>query len=406
MQIKHDPVTVNVERIKADLIRWRRHLHRHPELSFQERETSAYVRQELEKMDAFDFETNVGGYGIIATLTGREGPTVGLRADMDALPINEHNDLDYQSVHPGVMHACGHDAHTAILLGTAKLLSEESKAGKLAGTIKFIFQPAEEDTNEAGMTGAPLMLKSGLLDDIEAFLALHVCPWRPTGEIQVNDGPSMANIDNFRMTIKATGGHGGYPHLATDPIWMSSYFLQALYSLISRKVDPLSVGAISVGEIHGGETANVIPDEVTITGTMRSYTKAMRAQLVRELEQIAGVIPPLGGSYDLYIETGEPALDNDKIVNEQIKAAAKHLYPNMKIHEGPFGMGGEDFAHMIDNKPGAMFFLGCAQKGAPERKLHTGDFQIDENALPIGAAILTNCIHRLLQVQEGRKVDD
>ncbi|WP_085505411.1 M20 metallopeptidase family protein [Thalassobacillus devorans] len=406
MQIKHDPVTVNAERIKADLIRWRRHLHRHPELSFQEKETSAYVLRELEAMGAFDIQTNVGGYGIVATLSSGEGPVIGLRADMDALPINEHNDVEYQSIHQGIMHACGHDAHTAMLLGAARLLGEDAKAGRLNGIIKFIFQPAEEDTNDAGLTGAPLMLQSGLLDDIDVFLALHVCPWHMTGEIQVNDGPSMANIDNFHMTIKATGGHGGYPHLATDPIWMSSYFLQGLYSLISRKIDPLSVGTISVGEIHGGETANVIPDEVTITGTMRSYTQDMRLQLVRELEQVANVILPLGGTYELEIETGEPALDNDRRVNEAVRRAARHLYPNLKIHEGPFGMGGEDFAHMIAERPGAMFFLGCAKKGTPERKLHTGDFQIDENALPIGTAILTNSAHRLIQIEEGRKVDD
>nr|WP_208416506.1 amidohydrolase [Thalassobacillus devorans] len=388
------------------MIRWRRHLHRHPELSFQEKETSAYILHEIKAMGGFDIHPNVGGYGIVATLSNGEGPVIGLRADMDALPINEHNDAEYQSIHQGIMHACGHDAHTAMLLGAARLLSEDAKAGRLKGTIKFIFQPAEEDTNDAGLTGAPLMLQSGLLDSIDVFLALHVCPWHATGEIQVNDGPSMANIDNFHMTIKATGGHGGYPHLATDPIWMSSYFLQGLYSIISRKIDPLSVGTISVGEIHGGETANVIPDEVTITGTIRSYTKDMRARLVQELEQVANVIPPLGGTYVLEIETGEPALDNDRRVNEVIRRAARHLYPNMKIHEGPFGMGGEDFAHMIAEKPGAMFFLGCAKKGTPERKLHSGDFQIDENALPIGAAILMNSAHRLLQIEEGRKVDD
>ncbi|MBM7553631.1 M20 metallopeptidase family protein [Thalassobacillus pellis] len=397
MQIKHDSITLSAEFLKPELLRWRRHLHRHPELSFKEIETSRFVRKELEAIGGLDIRSGIGGHGIVATLFGGEGPVIGLRADMDALPIEENSGVEFQSENKGIMHACGHDAHTAMLLGAVKLLAEEAHAGNLNGTIKFIFQPAEENSNEDGLTGAPLMLGSGVLDDIQKIIALHVCPWHHTGEIQVCDGPSMANIDNFHLTIKGTGGHGGYPHLGTDPVWMSSYFLQGLYSLMSRKVDPLEAGTISVGEIHGGKSPNVIPDHVVISGTMRSLSSDVRTSLVNEINQLAEVISSLGGTYELKIEKGEPALNNNSSVNEVIKESARHLYPNVKIHERPFGMGGEDFSHMTNAIPGAMFFLGCWKKGAPQSSLHTSDFQLDEHALPIGVSILVESTHRLLK---------
>ncbi|WP_318036165.1 M20 metallopeptidase family protein [Halobacillus amylolyticus] len=278
-----DLVERSVE-ILPEIIKWRRHFHQFPELSFQEKATSETIVQILRSFDVYTIETKVGGYGVVATLTsGEERPVIGLRADMDALPIYEQTELSYSSKHPGVMHACGHDAHIAILLGAAKLLAEDAKNGLFKGTVKLIFQPAEENCDVLGETGAMKMLESGALDDVEAVFALHVCPWLKSGEIQVNDGPSMANNDDFHLIIKGNGGHGGYPHHTNDPVWMSTYLLQALYSLNGRRVDPLEVGTISVGQIHAGEANNVIPGLVEIQGTVRSYKNEVRELLIKEI---------------------------------------------------------------------------------------------------------------------------
>lgn len=217
--------------ILPEVIKWRRHFHQFPELSFQEKATSETIAKILNSFEAYSIEKEVGGYGVVATLTTGEGPVIALRADMDALPIYEQTGLPFSSKHPGVMHACGHDAHISILLGAAKLLAEGANRGHFKGTVKLIFQPAEEDCDVLGETGAVKMLQCGVLDDVDAVLALHMCPWRKKGEIQIHDGPSMANNDDFHLIVKGTGGHGGYPHHTKDPVWMSTYLLQALYSI-------------------------------------------------------------------------------------------------------------------------------------------------------------------------------
>lgn len=397
MQIENWELTKRAEFIKAQLIDWRRHLHRFPELSFEERKTSEFILSVLEKEEVFDIQTGVAGYGIVATLSSGKGPVIGVRADMDALPIQENTGVEYASEHPGVMHACGHDAHITMALGVAKLLAEDYRQGKINGTVKLIFQPAEESTDEHGLTGAPYMLRSGAINDLDAAIALHVCPWRNTGELQINKGPSMANIDNFELEIIGTGGHGGYPHQSTDPIWITSYVLQGLYSVISRKINPLDVGTISVGEIQAGHTANVIPKSVIVRGTMRSYTNEIREKLRQELESIAKITESMGGEYKLNFEYGEPALDNDAAITDIFREVATSLYPNMPIYEEPFGMGGEDFGHITKQIPGAMFFLGCALNGDTTGSLHTSNFQINEDALPIGVSLLTASTHRLLK---------
>ncbi|MCT2537757.1 amidohydrolase [Aquibacillus koreensis] len=397
MQQESLDIKARSEMITAHLVDWRRHLHRYPELSFQEKNTSAFIQAILKQIGVTDIQTGVAGFGVVATISGGSGPVIGLRADLDALPITESTGVQFASEHPGIMHACGHDAHMAMLLGAAKLLVEDKKANRLYGTIKLLFQPAEESADEHGLTGAPYVLKSGVINDIESAIALHVCPWRYAGDIQVNKGPSMANIDNFTLVIHGKGSHGGYPHQGHDPIWMSSFVLQGMYSLISRKMNPLEVGTISVGEIKSGTTANVIPDTVTIIGTLRSYTNDVRNQLIQELESIAKVVEPLSGSYDLEIEHGEPALDNDPAITDLITSVAKEIYPSMTIFEEPFGMGGEDFGHITKEIPGAMFFLGCAKENIKESNLHNPDFMINEDALPIGVALLTECAHRLTE---------
>lgn len=379
------------QQLWGQLVEWRRDFHRYPELSFQEKRTSERIIGKLESLKVFDIRKNVGGYGIVATIRHGEGPTIGLRADMDALPVLEASSVPWTSLNPGVMHACGHDAHMAILLGVAHLLAEDVTSGRMKGTVKLIFQPAEESCDELGETGATKMLNSGHLDDLDHVIALHMCPWRKAGELQWNDGLSMANNDEFHLKIQGSGGHAGYPHHVKDPIWIATYILQSLYSLNGRKVDPLDIGTISVGQIHAGDANNIIPDSVEIKGTMRSYKDKVRELLVKEIHQIAKIVTALGGDYSLQINQGEPALLNDPKVNEIIKEAASGL----KLYEGPFGMGSEDFSHFTRQYSGAMFFLGCGLE--KEKSLHQSDFDIDERSLPHGVRILLQSAYLMLK---------
>ncbi|SDP71654.1 M20 metallopeptidase family protein [Halobacillus aidingensis] len=383
-------IVLRANQLMDRLVGWRRDFHRFPELSFQEKRTSEKVGEILESFHTYEIEKNVGGYGIVATVTHGEGPVVGIRADMDALPITETTGVPWASHNPGVMHACGHDAHMAILLGVAQLLAEDAKAGRFQGTIKLIFQPAEESCDAAGETGAIKMLESGRLHT-DAVLSLHMCPWRKSGEIQWNDGPSMANNDEFHLKIQGSGGHAGYPQHVKDPIWMATYVLQALYSLNGRKVNPLDVGTISVGQVHAGEANNVIPSIVDIKGTIRSYKDDVRDGLCKEIHQVANVVTALGGEYSLRIHRGEPSLINDPRINRIIKEAASGL----NMYEEPFGMGSEDFSHFTRKIPGAMFFLGCGLE--KERSLHQSDFDIDERSLPIGVRVLLESAYSLLE---------
>jgi len=383
--------------IEDQLVSWRRHLHQNPELSFQEYETAKFVAETLKEIEGVSIQTNIANTGIVATISSGEGKTVAIRADMDALPITEKNEHGFQSNNLGVMHACGHDAHTTILLGAAKILAKKAKEGLFQGTIKLIFQPAEEATDQEGLSGAPRMMQEGILENVESIIALHMCPWEPVGTIQMNDGYSMANVDVFHGKIRATGGHGGYPHLGTDPIWMLGFFLQAFYGMISRKISALDTAVASIGQIETGTASNIIPEEVSITGTLRTYSPEVRDQLAKEVEQAFKVVESFGGSYIFEVERGEPALNNDPKVNEVIKEAAKELYPAIKIVQKPFGLGGEDFGYMTRQIPGAMFFLGCAPQDGISRDLHTNIFDIDERCLPMGVSILAESALKLLK---------
>ncbi|WP_347551515.1 amidohydrolase [Pseudalkalibacillus hwajinpoensis] len=385
------------EAIQEELIHWRRTFHAHPELSFQECETAAFVVKTLREIGVSNLQQNVAGNGVVGIISGKGGPTIALRADMDALPIQETTTHSYRSKNDGVMHACGHDAHTAMLLGVAKLLVQDAAKGALHGTVKLIFQPAEEATDGNGLSGASYMIRDGVFADVDAAAAVHVCPWQPVDVIQVHDGESMANVDVFEGKIFGTGGHGGYPHMGSDPIWLLSSVLPALYSIVNRRISPLETAVVSIGEIHAGSASNIIPDEVRIVGTIRTYSKEARMQLTHELEQAFKVAEALGGRYEFDVEEGEPALRNNPGVNRIIERAATELYPGLVVASGPFGLGGEDFAYIALRVPAAMFFLGCAFEDGISRELHTPIFDIDERCLPIGTAILTKTAHELLK---------
>ncbi|ARF17095.1 M20 metallopeptidase family protein [Sporosarcina ureae] len=398
VEIENLSVTTSLEQ---QLIKWRRHIHKYPELSFDEYKTAHFVAESLRAIEGITVQTNVGKTGVVATISTGEGRTVAIRADMDALPIEEKTGHDFQSEHHGVMHACGHDAHTAILLGVAQVLAAKCSEGLFQGTVKLIFQPAEEATDEEGLSGAPRMIEEGVLEDVESVIALHVCPWHPTGTIQVNDGYSMANVDVFRAKIRGTGGHGGYPHMGTDPVWMLGAILPAFYGVSSRTISPLETVVASIGEIHTGAASNVIPQEIAVTGTMRTYSKEARYKLSEEIEKTFKLAEAFGGSYSFEVDRGEPALNNNRTVNTLIKQTAKDLYPTIQIEEERFGLGGEDFGYMTQKVPGSMFFLGCALPDGISRDLHTNIFDIDERCMSVGVNILVESAIKLLKVEDG-----
>ncbi|SDH05404.1 amidohydrolase [Alteribacillus persepolensis] len=382
----------------SSLSEWRRYLHQYPELSFQEKNTASFVKSTLEKLNGIEVlagkkETGTET-GVVGIIKKGEGPVVALRADMDALPIQEENQTEYTSKHDGVMHACGHDAHTAILLGCAHLLSERDIA--FSGTIKLLFQPAEEDADDTGRTGASYFIEHGLLDDVSIAFALHMDPELKPGHIKLHAGPSMANVDTFQAVIEGTGGHGAYPHLGTDPMYMLSFILQAIYAIPSRRISPLSPAVISVGEIKAGSSTNVIPETVTMQGTMRSYDKQTRIQLEKELKQTFELVSSMGGTYKLDIEHGEPALNNDARAVHLYETVIQEILSDFHVHRKPYGLGGEDFGHMAEKVPAAMLFLGAGFTEMDNRGLHMPRFDIDEDILPIGVTLLTGAALRYL----------
>ncbi|MFN8457381.1 MAG: amidohydrolase [Anaerolineae bacterium] len=381
--------------LSPELIRLRRDLHRHPELSFQEFRTARLVADTLQEIGGITIRTEVGKTGVVAELGNAHGPTIAIRADMDALPISEANGAEYASVNPGVMHACGHDAHTAILLGVAHLLKDYFAQDGLPGRVRFLFQPAEENTDEEGISGAPRMIAAGALEGVDAVIALHVDSTHPVGVTYAHSGWSSAAVDTFDAWLTASGGHGAYPHLGTDPLWLLGPVLMALHGIVARRVDPMQPAVLSLGQIHGGSASNVIPGEVYLQGTLRTFNEKVREQLLAEVERALTVVRPLGGDYRLEIERGYPAGWGDPAVAAWLTSVSTDLLgPEAVIHESP-GMGAEDFAYMCQKAPGAMIMVGAALAG-PIRQHHTNIFDIDETILPIGAAILAETARRFL----------
>lgn len=383
--------------LKDDLINWRRRFHKYPELSFNEHRTASFVAEQLKKIKGMKVETGIAETtGVLGTLTSGEGPTIAVRADMDALPITEQSNKDYASQNRGVMHACGHDAHTAILLGVANVLGEIFQQNNIKGTVKLLFQPAEENPDHKGNTGSKYIVSEGVLQEADAAFALHMCPWLEVGNAQVNAGYSMANNDIFKGTIIGSGGHGAYPQQSKDPIWMTSFVIEALYSIVSKQISPLKAGVVSIGKLHSGSSTNIIPDKTEIEGTIRSYDPHIQSFLTDKVKQAFSIANALGGESKIEITHGEPALQNNSDVIEWIKQTIQDIYPDFSIYEGPYGLGSEDFSYVTQAMPGAMFFLGCKMKNDKERDLHTADFDIDEDCLPYGVAILAETALRYL----------
>jgi len=376
--------------ISEDLIEWRRDFHMHPEIGFDLHRTSKIVADELEKM-GYRVKRNIGKTGVVAEI-GEGGKLVAIRADMDALPIFEQNEFDYVSQNPGAMHACGHDAHTSMALGTALLLSKE----KVPGRIRFLFQPCEETTDEEGLSGAQRMSDEGAMEGVDYVIAQHVDPSLPVGSIAISSGPVSGGVDSWYATIKGKGGHGAHPDLTVDPFNLLAYVIQGLNGIVSRKVDPFEPAVVSIGSINGGYTENVIPEEIKITGTTRFANTDTQLLLRGEMKRVFEITKTLGGDYELDIHYGGPPIINDGDVSAMIKQVGKDLCGEKYVQEMKKTMGAEDFPFFLDHAPGAMFYLGTQKSGHEDFSVHHPKFDIDESALPLGTAILAETAIRFL----------
>ncbi|MCI0696798.1 M20 family metallopeptidase [candidate division KSB1 bacterium] len=368
----------------------RRHLHQHPELSWQEKETAAFIRKFLAPLN-LELRTTDNFYATVAIIRGgKPGPTVGLRADIDALPIAEKSDLPYRSQNAGCMHACGHDGHTAVLLGAAKILAELRH--ELRGNIICVFQPAEENNG-----GGRALLASNLLAglDIGAFFALHAWPYLPAGTIGLRRGAMMSAIDDFEVGIYGKAGHAAHPLGAIDPVLISAYVITAVQSLVTRERHGADPAVISVTMIHGGTADNVIPAEVRLGGTIRTLNAETRERMSRRFtELVEGVAQSFGGRAEVKIDTGYPALVNDDRMLALVEKFANEVVGPSKVFElKEPSMGGEDFAYYLQKYPGAMFRLGVS----PASLLHSDTFNFNDNALETGMVMLAGLAIRFLE---------
>lgn len=371
----------------------RRDFHRNPELGFNEFRTAGVVARELNAL-GLEVSTGIGKTGVVALLEGaRPGPVVLARVDMDALPIQEETAAEYASQNPGVMHACGHDGHTAIGLCVARML--EAHREDLAGTVKFVFQPAEE-----GLGGAQAMLADGVLENPrpDYALALHLWNEKPFGWLGVTPGPAMAASDRFQVTIIGRGGHGASPHLTVDPVLAGAQVVTALQSIVARNVNPLKSAVVTVTSLTGGEAFNVIPATVNIRGTIRSFEPQVRATVMDRFHQVVeGVAQGMGCQAKIETWRVTPAVINDAQVTARVHSVAGGLLPQCDLDENERTMGSEDMAYMMDDIPGCYFFIGSADAArglnAPH---HNPLFDFDEAALPRAAALMAASIVEML----------
>jgi len=372
-----------VDTIRDTVIAWRRHLHQHPELSFQEARTSRFVAERLAELGAFDI-THPTPTSVLARLAGRRpGPVLGIRADMDALPIDEKNTHAFVSRSPGVMHACGHDGHTAMVLGAAAVLA--ARRDEIAGEVRFIFQHAEELLPG----GAQELVRAGVLEGVDLVIGAHLWLGMPFGQVGVKAGALMAAPDIFRITILGTGGHAGMPHRSVDPIVVAAQVITNLQHVVARNVDPLEAAVVSVTRIVAGTTHNVIPGSVELEGTIRTFDAALRSDIPAWMERIvAGVTAAHGARYEMAVERGYDALINEERATGLLRrAVARALGPDALVEAVPI-MGGEDFSAYLRRTPGSFFFIGARNEAAGIVHPHHHErFDLDERALDYGTRI-------------------
>jgi len=386
MATKTEALRRDAEALEQTLVSDRRHLHQNPELSFEEVQTSAFVQKRLRDLN-IPFTAGIGGYGVVANLQGhRPGPVVALRADMDALPIQEANDVPYASKVPGVMHACGHDVHTASLLGVAALL--RSRTQEFSGTVRFLFQPAEEKLPG----GASLMIRDGALANPvpQAIYGQHVMPLLPAGTVGFRSGRYMASADEIRLTIRGKGGHAAMPHLNTDSVLIASHIVVALQLVVSRRANPTLPSVLSFGHIIGEGAYNVLPNDVRLRGTFRTMDETWRAQAHALIREIAsGTASAMGAICDVEIDRGYPMLFNHPEPTALARSTAEAYLGPQQVVYLDLWMAAEDFAFYAQEIPASFYRLGTRNEAKGwVSSVHTSTFDVDESALPLGAGLM------------------
>ncbi len=379
----------DVGRIADLVVEWRRDFHRHPEVAFQERRTSSVIRKYLESLDIPVAEyAETGLRGVLKGNPG--GKTVALRADIDALPLKEEGDKEYISQNPEAAHCCGHDGHMAILMGAVKLLAE--RRNEFKGNVVFLFQPSEERIPG----GAKQMIEEGALEGVDAIFGLHLWVPLPTGKVGVVKGPMMAQPDAFTLVVKGKGGHGSMPHQTVDPILVASQIVLNLQSIVSRNIDPLKPAVVSFGTIEGGTIYNVIPGDVKLTGTVRSFESDIKDIAKKRIEEIAkGTARAMGASVNLTYEEGYPPVINDVAMANFVLDVARQTLGKESVVDIDPVMGGEDFAYYLQKVPGVFLFLGAGD--GFDFPHHHPAFDIDEKVLPQGTLLMSSLALEFLQ---------
>ena len=386
------PIVNRIAEFHAEMTEWRRDLHAHPELSMQESRTSAMVQAKLREFGVDEIITGMAEHGVVGVIRGGSGDrAIGLRADMDALPIQEETGVPYASVNPGAMHACGHDGHTTMLLGAAKYLAETRN---FDGTVYVIFQPAEEFEG-----GADKMVKDGLFErcPMDQVYGLHNWPQAPAGTFLWRAGPVMAAVGWFEITVTGKGSHGAFPHQGVDSIMVSAQIINALQTIVSRTIEPIEGGVVSVGHISGGDAPNILPERVFMKGTARWFKQSVGDRIEASIHRIAtGIAASFGASAEVKFSRHAPATVNDEDAATLAMRAAASVSGEAKVrHMGEPTMGGEDFAYMLEAKQGAYLMLGGG-RGPDEPLLHHPRYDFNDEILPVGASWYATLSEQLL----------
>ncbi|MBS1640704.1 MAG: amidohydrolase [Bacteroidetes bacterium] len=381
-----DKIKLLANNYANEFINIRRHLHAHPELSYKEFETSAFIQQKLTELNIpFEIKATTGVIGLIKGKNA-ESRVIALRADMDALPITEENNISYKSKNVGVMHACGHDVHTTILLGAAKILNELKDQWE--GTVKLIFQPGEEKNPG----GASLLIKEGVLENPkpQGIFGLHVHPGLDFGKLSFRKGRVMASADEIYITIKGKGGHAAAPHLTADTVLIASHLIVALQQIISRNKNPQAPSVLSICSVQGGYTTNVIPSEVKLMGTFRAMDETWRYKAHELIKKLSvELVESMGAEIDLHIDVGYPTIDNDATLTDNAWQLANEFIGKENVEETEMRMGAEDFGYYTQQIPGCFYRLGVRNEAEDIiHNVHTPKFNIDERAIEIGMGVM------------------
>jgi len=395
---QHPQIDAATQRVISEIVEIRHHLHQHPELGNREFETSKLVAQYLRDLEFDVVETEVAHTGVVAVLRGgRPGPVIAVRADMDALPVTENTPYPWKSTvranylgqDVGVSHACGHDLHTAVQLGLASVLA--SMRDELPGTVKLIFQPAEEGAPPGEEGGAALMIEEGTLENPrpEAIFGLHTMWNMPVGQVGYTPGPALAASDHFSITIRGTGAHGASPHLSHDPIVMAAQAITALQTIRSRNLSPMEPGVLTIGLVRGGTRWNIIPEEVELQGTVRSYSVDAQDLVERRMNEIlAGVTSAGGGSFELHYDRGIPVTVNDVALTNRMLHTLERVVGEDNVQLLEPATVAEDFSYFANEVPGFYYRLGTLKPGTTSGNHHTPNFQADDGAIPVGIKLM------------------